>query len=436
MSSTSKASNSFNLYIGSYTDFDSLAHLPANKCVGDGVYCLQFNNGNIIPKYVIKCYNPAVLSFHPNSTDIIYALTEGIVDDGIINAYNIDRNNNKIKEYGKWSTKGKSLCYFKVDPVLNKYGIAINYWEGSLDLFELNKSGKIVKHLKHINHNNLSLYNKNVRRQVKNREDHWEHRQCGSHAHSIHYHGNNVFIPDLGENAIFQYKFNPYASDLQNILVYQTQLKLKHGCGPRHMVFNPKLNTAYVSNELNSSIVVLKIAKGNDETQETDSDTSFSDEAKDMDNPIKSRNNDSKCNLKILQYIDTYDKNDKKYQNTKNYVAEIAISHDYNYVYLSNRGVDTIAIYQINPVNGKLKYISEISVYGKTPRHFVITPDNKYIISANQDSNNLIIFERNIKTGLLKLHKKYDTKEFAKSIPNFTFNAPNYILCDPNPLTL
>ena len=252
------------MYIGSYTDFDSLAHLPANKCVGDGVYCLQFNNGNIIPKHVIKCYNPAVLVFHPNSNDIIYALTEGIVDDGIINAYNIDRSNNKIKQYGKWSTKGKSLCYFKVDPVLNKYGIAINYWEGSLDLFELNKSGKIVKHLKHINHNNLSLYNKNVRRQVKNREDHWEHRQCGSHAHSIHYYGNNVFIPDLGENAIFQYKFNPYASDIQNILVYQTQLKLKHGCGPRHMVFNPKLNTAYVSNELNSSIVVLKIAEGYD----------------------------------------------------------------------------------------------------------------------------------------------------------------------------
>ena len=377
--------NKLRFYVGSYTNFDILAHLPNNKKTGEGIYCFDFNEGEIEYKYLIPAENPAVLSYHPLNKDLVYSLTEGIIDNGLIQGYNIKDNNNKliIHEFTSWHSKGKSTCYLKIDPITYQYAISINYWEGSLDLFKLNKNGKLLNHINHINHNNLTLYNKNERRQVKNREDHWVNRQVGAHAHSIHYWGNKVYIPDLGENSIFQYNFNPVEENEKNVLQYEKQIKLKPGCGPRHMVFSKKWNCAYVSNELNSSVCVLELVNNS---------------------------------MKVIQYENTYNKD--KIKNIKNYVSEIAISKDERFIYISNRGVDIISIFKIIQ-SGKLKYINSISTYGKTPRHFVITPDNKYIISANQDSNSLVVFKRNIENGMLSLFKIYE---------NPKFNAPNYIL--------
>ena len=117
-------------------------------------------------------------------------------------------------------TNGKSLCYFKIDPISLKYGIAINYWDGSADVFEMNrgkdKDGNhsitsINKLYKHVDHMKLAVSlqsdeekETNPRRQVKDREDHWRNRLVGPHAHSVHFHKHWVFIPDLGENCIFQ----------------------------------------------------------------------------------------------------------------------------------------------------------------------------------------------------------------------------------------
>lgn len=364
-------------YVGSYTNFDILAHLPDNKNTGEGIYYFKFVNGEIYPIDVIKTENPAVLSFNPKDHNIIYVLQEGIVNNGLITMYN------KLKKYDEWYSRGRSTCYFKIDPTY-RFGISINYWEGTLDVFKMNKKGTIERHVQHINHNDLTLYDKSIRRQVVDRKDHWENRQVGAHAHSIHYVHNNVYIPDLGENSIFQYKWEPYE---QYPLQYKSQIKLKEGCGPRHMVFSFQHRCAYVSNELNSTVCVLKMK---DDT------------------------------LIPIQYIKTHNKKEK------NYVAEIAISNDKNFIYVSNRGADVISIFTILP-SGQLEYLSEISTYGKTPRHFIITPDDKYLISANQDSNNLIVFKRNKLAGLLTFYKKYDNKSFFK----FKFNAPNYILFNP-----
>ena len=367
-----------NIYVGSYTNFNILAHLPDNKITGQGIYCFEFDTGILKLKNIISSENPAVLSFHPIHKNKIYSISESIKENGLITGYKIDKN---IRIFTKIYSYGKSTCYFKIDPKTLKYGISINYWEGSLDLFKLNKEGEILNHIKHIDHNKLSL--KQSRRQVKNREDHWVNRQVGAHTHSIHYWGNKVYIPDLGENTIFQYKFNPYSENQDKILEYETQILLKDGCGPRHMVFSKQSNSAYVSNELNSSICILK-----------------------LNNNI----------MTPCQYINSYDK--EKFKNITNYVAEIAMSNDEKFIYVSNRGVDIISIFKILS-NGKLKYINDVSTYGKTPRHFAITQDNKYIISANQDSNNIIVFKRNIDTGLLTYFSKYE---------NENFNAPNYVL--------
>merc|ERR1712241_482453 len=151
----------------------------------------------------------------------------------------------------------------------------------------------------------------------------------------------------------------------------------------------------YVSNELNSTITVLKI-------DETEPDA------------IKAR-------LHIIQNIDT-DKDEQSEADVwkKNYVAEIGMSQDGQFVYCSNRGLDTLAIFRVAN-DGQLEPINYVSTFGKTPRHFAISPDNKWLIGANRDSNNLVVFERNIKNGNLQMHKKYDD----------IVNAPNFVLFAP-----
>jgi len=304
-------------------------------------------------------------------------------------------------------TGGKSLCYFKVDPVSLQYGIAINYWCGSIDVFSMTKDGKIEKLYKHIDTMQLSQSlqtaqetKSNQRRLVKNREDHWKHRQCGPHAHSVHFYKKWVFIPDLGENCIFQFGWDPENGVMME---FEAQIKLKEGAGPRHMVFHPHLKCCYVSNELNSSISVLKI-------DDTESDK-------------------IKCRLKCIQDVDT-DKDMAEEQDIwkKNYVAEIGMSKDGKFIYCSNRGYDTIAIFKILlDQNGILEPVSFASTFGKTPRHFAITPDNKYLIGANQDSNNLVVFKRNLEKGTLELVQKYTDKELG----NIGFAAPNFVLFTP-----
>ena len=204
------------MFCGSYTDFDILAHLPHNDVVGKGVYCFHFQNGSIKPLSLIPSLNPAVLSFHPSDPKTLYVLEEGIKSNGVISKIKFDYNNmNKSLYFNVISidknhcqTNGKSLCYFKIDPISLKYGIAINYWEGSIDVYKMN-GNKIDRLYKHIQHIEISKSLNNIRRQVKNREDHWKNRQCGSHAHSVHFYKKWVFIPDLGENAIFQVLIYP-----------------------------------------------------------------------------------------------------------------------------------------------------------------------------------------------------------------------------------
>jgi len=125
--------------------------------------------------------------------------------------------------------------------------------------------------------------------------------------------------------------------------------------------------------------------------------------------------------MKIIQNIST---SNDDLVNKKNYVAEICISPDGNYVYVSNRGHDLIGIFKVDcNNNGILINIDYVSVYGKCPRHFAITPDGRYLLVCNQDSNSIVIFQRNISNGLLK---------FSNIFTHETFGAPNYLLFHPS----
>ena len=192
---------------------------------------MNFVNGSIEILDVVPCVNPAVLHFDKRDANTLYICSEGIVENGTIhtvrikpqignnkggknnNNNNNNHNNNKMSLVIKTDfdnkdvlTGGKSLCYFGAN---FKHGVAINYWQGSVDVFALDEMNGINKEkgiLQHIEHNDIAtkIEKMSNRRQVKHREDHWANRQCGSHAHSSHFWKNWVFIPDLGDNSIYQ----------------------------------------------------------------------------------------------------------------------------------------------------------------------------------------------------------------------------------------
>ena len=215
---------------------------------------------------------------------------------------------------------------------------------------------------------------------MKNREDHWGNRQVGPHAHCAHFWHDWVFIPDLGENAVFQYRWDADKKELTR----ETWIAFEAGSGPRHMAMHPDLDICYVSNELFNTVCVAKL---------------------DASDP-----GEIKPRLIPIQYESTVDDRDQV-----TYVSEIKLSADARFLYVSNRGDNSIAIFKVLD-DGKLERIGLVSTEGKFPRHFAISPDGKAVIVANQDSGNIRVFDRDVESGLI-----------TKTDETYDIAAPNYI---------
>ena len=172
------------------------------------------------------------------------------------------------------------------------------------------------------------------------------------------------------------------------------------------MVFHPTLNVVYVSNELNSTITVLII-----------DENGFSEDGS---------SNNSVARMKPIQYVSTISKTGHSTQkDSKNYVAEICLSPDGSDIYVSNRGHDTIAHFRLDlNNNGKILEYSKdfVPTYGQCPRHFAVTPNGKYMLVANQDTNSITVFERNLQDGTLTYKSQFVDKKFG---------APNFLLFYP-----
>ena len=346
--------------IGSYTNKDILAHLPKSQEPGQGIYSFSFcSEGKLSFRGVTPAVNPAVLILHPNKKKL-YSIKENIDRNGSIDTFNITDGGELIHE-GSFDASGKSTCFLTVSPDQTK-AIVVNYWDAFIDVVHLDEKGVLKEHLQNFRHQYA------VRsRQVLNREDHWENRQVGPHAHSAHFWKDRVFIPDLGENVIFQYRYSP-----KDLLSQEAVIPLEKGSGPRHMVIHSKLGVAYVSNELKSSVVVAKL---------------------DGSEPNK-----EKARFEPVQYVSTIPENFSE----KNYVSEVQMSKDQKFLYVSNRGHDSIAAYEIHQKTGKLKLLEITSTGGEFPRHFAISPEGDYLLVANQDSNEVNVFHRDTQSGRLK----------------------------------
>jgi 6-phosphogluconolactonase len=142
--------------------------------------------------------------------------------------------------------------------------------------------------------------------------------------------------------------------------------KVKPGAGPRHLAFHPNGKFAFVLNEMDSSV------------------TAFSYQPK-------------TGSFSSLQTISTLPPD---YSGAKE-AAEIAVHPSGKFLYASNRGHDSIAIFAIDPSKGRLKSLGQVLTGGKTPRHFAIDPTGTYLLAENQESNNVVVFHIDAATGNL-----------------------------------
>ena len=365
----------YTFLVGTYTDLDALAHQPYAPTSGAGIYTLNISrDGTLSEHQVTDALNPAVLIPHSNDK-MMYAIVETIQNNGDVLQFSCN-NSGELALKSSFRASGKSTCYIALSPQKDT-AIVINYWDAIIDVADVDPNGV----LGNIRQSFKQLHRKEGEwRQVEYREDHWENRQVGPHAHCAHFWEDWVFIPDLGENAVFQYRYDTN----EKKLVPDTHIKFEAGSGPRHMAMHPTLDICYVSNELFNTVCVAKLDK-------TEADK-------------------SKERLIPIQYESTLDNRDQT-----SYVSEIKLSPDAKFLYVSNRGDNSLAIFKVHE-NGELSRIDIVPTGGKFPRHFALTPCGKAVLVANQDSSNLTLFSRDVASGFIEATgSTYD-------IP-----APNYI---------
>ncbi len=338
------------VYVGTYT----------NKTESKGIYAYLFDPG--VGKLTslgvaAESEDPSFLAVHP-SGKYLYAVNEidhfGAQKSGAVSSFSIDLKTGKLTLLNQASTQGAGPCHISLDKT-GKFVFVANYDGGSIAVFPIAEDGSLAPASAFIQHSGSSV----------NKE-----RQEGPHAHWIGTSPDNRFAlaSDLGLDEILVYRFNAAKGTLApNNPAFA---KLSPGDGPRHLTFHPNGKFAYVLTEMGSSV------------------TAFAYKA-------------SNGSLSLLQTVSTLSILRKDYSGPKE-AAEIVAHPSGKFLYASNRaGIDTISTFSIDPVKGTLKLKDEYPTMGKTPRNFTIDPTGKFLLAANQESNNIVIFRIDSTTGAL-----------------------------------
>jgi len=327
------------VYIGTYT---------RGKSKGIHAWRFQPSSGTLTPLgLVAETSNPSFVNLHP-TRPLLYAVGED--KGGVVSAYSIDRKTGKLSPLNKVGSGGGGPCYVVVDRS-GKNVLVANYGTGSVAAFPLKADGSLAEASSVIQHAGSGADPK---------------RQQGPHAHSINMSPDNRFAvaADLGLDQVLVYRFDPAKGSLEPNSPPFT--KVNGGAGPRHFFFHPTGRYAYVINEMQSTV------------------TAFSYDAK-------------PGVLKELQTTSTLPPG----FSGNNSTAEVQVHPSGKFLYGSNRGHDSIAVFTIDPAKGTLTLVENTPTQGRVPRNFGIDPTGGYLFAANQNTDNIVVFRIDQKTGRL-----------------------------------
>jgi 6-phosphogluconolactonase (cycloisomerase 2 family) len=322
--------------------------------INTGIYVYRFDVGTGALLKVAEAnnlVNASFLSLSPNGK-YLYACTDTKLDtDGSISAYRINRSTGQLTFLNKQLAGGRNPVYVGVHPEGN-YVVSCNYTDGGIAIYSCLKDGSLSKFRHYLPFEEGSI--------IKGRQDE-------GHVHSVVFSadGRFLFSPDLGADKIRVFRFSPFKTHLLEPMENLTIASFP-GSGPRHFIFHPNNKFAYCIEELSGMVAAYAYQEG------------------------------------LLTPIDrkfSYSQEQVEYGS-----ADIHIAPDGKFIYASNRlnNENTLSIFAINASDGTLKLVGHQSTFGDHPRSFVIDPSGNYLLVANQDAGNIVVFKRSLKTGLLE----------------------------------
>ena len=331
-----------NGFIGTYTDGQGRAK---------GIYSFILNENGVVENFALaaECVNPAYLTLSP-SKKRLYVVNE--TAKGMVSAYSLEAEN--LRFLNQKPSNGASPCHILINNAATHAFVA-NYLSGTLCVLPLQPDGSLGETAQLIQFTGSG----------PNKE-----RQEASHAHFFMLDQSNThgFACDLGADRLVGFRLLP--NQTRTPLVPLPPYSARPGSGPRHGVFHPNGDMAYIAYELDSTVDTLRY--------------------------------DGQGGFERLQTLSTLP---PAFQRPST-VAAIKLSPDASHLYVSNRGHDSIAVYALNA--GKtLTLVDILPSGGKTPRDFAIDPSGTFLLACHQDSDNLVVFRIDRDTGLFTKAGEY-----------------------------
>ncbi len=338
------------MYVGTYTDNGRQ----------DGIFLVRMNIATGALEQVGAVDggpNPSFLAIHPNGR-MLYAVNETTETEGkptgAVSAYSIDESG-ALTFFNEQASQGGAPCYVSTDRK-GRVAFVANYVSGTLAVlpiandFGLEAAPQVVQHV--------------GSGPVKARQE-------SAHAHCVVPHPNNrfVFSADLGADRVLVYRFDEQNNTLQHM--NRSDAVMPSGSGPRHLVFHPTMPLVFCANELDSTVAVLRC----------DPDTGA---------------------LSLARTASTLP---AKWSGA-NYPADIHVTGDGRFVYVSNRGHNSIAVFSIAANTGALTQVQVMPTGGDWPRNFSLDPTGRWLLAANQRSGLITVFARNPANGVLTATSK------------------------------
>ena len=345
------SSHRITVYIGAYTRRESFVD---GKAEGIAIYELDPTSGQLTYAATVTgagTTNPSYLTVGPDGK-YLYAVNEISGDagpHGTVSAFAIDPATHHLSYLNQQSTHGLAPCHVSIEPE-GRYCLVANYETGSISVLPIREGGALGEATDVVQFSGSGAD---------------PARQAGPHAHMILTDPDREFVlaVDLGTDRLMAFRLDRARGALNSADPPWTQMP--PGVGPRHLAFHPHLPCAYVIGELDSTVTVIRYKKG-----------AFT----------------------ALQTLSTLPA-DYTGPNTG---AAIKVAPSGRFVYASNRGHNSLAIYAVNPETGQLSPVGHEPTQGVGPRDFAIDSSGALLLAANQDTNTVVMFWIDPDAGTLR----------------------------------
>jgi 6-phosphogluconolactonase len=328
----------------------SLVYIATQNPDKMGITLAEFDSATgtlSAPKMAIETRDPAHFTLSADGRHL-YMCNTGT--PGGISAFTVDRKSGALTFQNYLESKGRGPSYVSVDRT-GKFVLDANYGGGYVEVLSLNKDGSLNARASFVQHIGSSVH---------------PQRQSKPYAHWVRTDPTNKFAlaADLGMDQIVVYKFDAATGRLTPN--DPPAGKMTPGSGPRHLAYHPNGRWIYAVQELANEVVAFNWDSGKGTLTQFQAVKTLADTFKDPST-----------------------------------AAEIAVRADGKFLYVTNRGEDSVVVYAIDAKSGELTFMQRVPSGGKVPRYFSFDPSNQWLLVANQEGGNVVVFQVDAKTGEL-----------------------------------